>query len=351
ITETLCGHRDAVLALDKTTALGSAPLLLSGSEDKTARVWDLRTSRSLKAVSGLIEPIALSPNGKYLAIADDSGIPKVFDTHTRKPAQRRFRKKHGNLCMCVAFCRHLTTDLWTGGMDACQYQWDFTRALPMAKWAGRSMAASSDATPMFNPPFVYSLAVHPSGHQVAAGLGTGAIRVLQWQPSPAPSASKLPKGKGTKRTKPAPTKLEDGWVEQPWLQDGHSYTVSALDYVIGDSSYLVSGGLDGKLVIWEPNTPEASEEASPKNSNVSMAVPFQRLETTPTVFDKVECLVVVGPSPPETLDRQITAAKDDIPGQLEALSLSSPAESIIAVGGTAPGTNFNGRIALYRLQY
>ncbi|KAJ1985058.1 hypothetical protein H4R34_000235 [Dimargaris verticillata] len=304
--------------------------------------------------------IALSQNGKYMAIADDSGIPKVFDMHTRKPTQRRFRKKHSNLCMCVAFCCHFSTDLWTGGMDACQYQWDFTRALPMAKWAGQSMAAtaaSGGAIPMFNPPFVYSLAVHPNGRQVVAGLGTGAIRVLQWQslptPAPAPpvsSASKQPKGKSAKHKKPASTKPEEGWVEQLWLQDGHSYTVSALDYANDTGSYLVSGGLDGKLAIWEPNTPTASGEAPSEGSEAAVAAPFRLQKTAPTVFDKVECLVVVGPDPSENTGCQTTAAKADVTDQLGALSLGSARDSIIAVGGTAPGTNFSGRIALYQLQ-
>ena len=49
----LRGHKKAVLSLDASyEGSGGRNLIVSGSEDSTARIWDVRTNRAVKCVAG-----------------------------------------------------------------------------------------------------------------------------------------------------------------------------------------------------------------------------------------------------------------------------------------------------------
>ena len=81
---TLSGHDDSVLSV------GWSPdgrRLATGSKDKTARVWDAGTGEELLALPGHKRPVssvAWSPDGKRLATGSEDNTAKVWDAETGK---------------------------------------------------------------------------------------------------------------------------------------------------------------------------------------------------------------------------------------------------------------------------
>jgi WD40 repeat protein len=72
------GHTDRVAALDVTP---DGTLLVTGSADKTCRVWEANTGKSLKvfaAHGAEVAVLAIRPDGKEVASADDAGIVRVW---------------------------------------------------------------------------------------------------------------------------------------------------------------------------------------------------------------------------------------------------------------------------------
>lgn len=77
MTRTTCLHND--------TSLGN--VLVSGSDDTNARVWDLRTSKCVniyKEHSKTINSIQLSPDSKWACSGGDDGALKIWDIGSGK---------------------------------------------------------------------------------------------------------------------------------------------------------------------------------------------------------------------------------------------------------------------------
>ena len=64
-------------------------LLASGSDDGTARLWDIETRRQvgepLRSRGGNVWSVAFSPNGKILATGSDDGTVRLWDVESRQP--------------------------------------------------------------------------------------------------------------------------------------------------------------------------------------------------------------------------------------------------------------------------
>jgi WD40 repeat protein len=60
--------------------------IVSGSDDKTVRVWDAQTGQSvmdpLKGHDDSVTSVAFSPDGRYIVSGSDDKIVRVWDTHT-----------------------------------------------------------------------------------------------------------------------------------------------------------------------------------------------------------------------------------------------------------------------------
>ncbi|KAL6045429.1 WD repeat-containing protein 53, partial [Balamuthia mandrillaris] len=205
----LKGHKDSILTLDIHHA---ASLLASGSEDKTARVWDLKTGKSVRCMTSFfdsvnsvcfapndentifvasgpkihrfdmrrseivlsscdqefafnteeINQLALSVNGEYLAACDDAAEVKVVQWEKNR-LFKTLRSQHTNICSSLSFRgRSKPWELITGGLDCQLVQWDFSKGRTINVFHQLVESEGSSGRPLVNPPFVHSVDIHPT---------------------------------------------------------------------------------------------------------------------------------------------------------------------------------------------
>jgi WD40 repeat protein/transcriptional regulator with XRE-family HTH domain len=81
------GHTDGLWAV---TISPDGRYLATGSEDKTARLWDLATGQTLRIFSGHtagVGSVAFSPDGKYLMTGSDDRTVRLWDVATGQTVQ------------------------------------------------------------------------------------------------------------------------------------------------------------------------------------------------------------------------------------------------------------------------
>ncbi|KAI8375004.1 WD40-repeat-containing domain protein [Choanephora cucurbitarum] len=277
----LKGHKGSIISLEysKSSVIGDH-LLASGSEDNTCRIWDLKSTQVAKGIKGFSEPVTsikfaqksslpliyiasgtkahtfdlrnesvmltepiqtyefskdeinqidVNENNKFMATADDEGVVNVIDLSTHK-IYKKTTKKHNNICMSVKFRPRKSWEVWSGGMDSKVYEWDFSRGLPTNIYDMSNKEPS--AKQMFNPPFVYNMAVSSDGEWIAAGLGDTSIQLLS------------PPNKKQKKFE----------LQEKRLEDGHNTLVNCLSFV--STTHLLSGSANGQVALWNLDTLE-----------------------------------------------------------------------------------------------
>jgi len=281
----LKGHKGPVSCLSLSP---SGNLLVSGSQDATVRIWNLKTGKVIKAIKDCfkndkgensdissvcfstvnenelfvasnhriyffdltespmiilkenfiydfnldeINEIKVNDTGNYLAACDDFGVIYIVDLETKKLLKKP-HNGHDNICTCVEFRPKNKWEVWSGGMDCKLFKWDISRGIPTRNYNMLNVNINSKNIQMVNPPFVHRISISSDGHTIAVGLGDGSIQFL-----------KQHKVGGSKK-KP---KME--W-EKVWrLEDSHSWVVSDLTFV--NPTTLVSGANDGKINLLE----------------------------------------------------------------------------------------------------
>ncbi|KAG1444816.1 hypothetical protein G6F56_010143 [Rhizopus delemar] len=149
--------------------------------------------------------------------------------------------------MAVKFRPKKSWDVWSGGMDSKVFEWDFSRGSVTNIY---EMTAEEPSTAqMFNPPFVYSLAISSDGKWVAASLGDSTIQLIS------------PPSKKTKTT----TKIR--------LENGHNSMVNCLSFI--EPTKLLSGAANGKLAIWSNLDEKAGPTLNPTHL-IQLEGPIQR---------------------------------------------------------------------------
>eukprot|EP00547_Thalassionema_nitzschioides_P007937 CAMPEP_0194199368 /NCGR_PEP_ID=MMETSP0156-20130528/415_1 /TAXON_ID=33649 /ORGANISM="Thalassionema nitzschioides, Strain L26-B" /LENGTH=341 /DNA_ID=CAMNT_0038924253 /DNA_START=178 /DNA_END=1200 /DNA_ORIENTATION=- len=283
------GHKSSVNCLEYQKN-GDSSLLLSGSDDKTARVWDIRTSKTalciqaLSAVTsasfgdpstkgergGLFSqnasvflamedttifeydlrraetPILMQPTHDLtdsfqlteevnqisfskgrISSADDGGAVRIWDG-----AKLRVLQSERSSPFLMTCCSFRSGDqLASGGTDCNIYLWDIGR--PHKPLDTISITRDdTGANQVCNPPMVQTLAWSPSRRLLATGLGDGTISIT--------------------------TVVKKKLIELARLRNGHSDSVASLCFPKfgspnSNDRLLASAGTDGLIFFWELN--------------------------------------------------------------------------------------------------
>jgi WD40 repeat protein len=227
--------------------------VVTGSDDHTARVWDLSgatpAASVLKGHSGRVNSAAFGPDGKRVVTGSDDGTARVWDLSEATPSVTLL-EGHGGAVTSVAFSpdgRHVVS----GSTDNTARVWDLSGAIPTATvlegHSGRVNSAAfspdgkrvvtgsndgtarvwdlSEAAPSVtvlkdHPGWVMSVAFSPDGKQVV----TGSLEARVWDLSSAP---------------PFFTVLE-----------GHLGLVTSVAFG-GDNRHLITGSDDDTARVWD----------------------------------------------------------------------------------------------------
>ncbi len=128
---------------------------LSGSEDKTLKLWDLETGNALKTFtghSGYVNSVAFSPNGRR-ALSSGGHSLKLWDIATGK--ELKTISGHSALVNSVAFSPDGKTAL-SGSEDTTLKLWDLETSNALKTFTGHS-------------DYVFSVAFSPDGKTALSG--------------------------------------------------------------------------------------------------------------------------------------------------------------------------------------
>ncbi|KAF9903061.1 hypothetical protein BX616_001729, partial [Lobosporangium transversale] len=229
---------------------------------------------------------------------------------------------------------------------------------------------------LFNPPFVHSIAAHPSGTRIAVGLGDGSIQFLhtptdlptsmETEPDPNSQAvgssnsssigtSKKTKNKSKKGT--SSSSGSNGEKKMNWLMGGrlshaHSSPIASIEYAGFNPNWLVTSSNTGSIAIWDDQASrfktvqqlEQQRNILPNKESAATAAashralqPLQEFSTR-DVFERVNCILTYK----SQRDVDVDGGDGDI----------TIPQKMLFVAGTHPRVGdkkLQGRIAVYHL--
>jgi WD40 repeat protein len=187
-------------------------LALSGSWDKTVRLWDLQEAREVRCFFGHTEnvrSVAFSPNGEWIVSAGSDNSIRLWQTETGK--QVHCFRGHTKGVWSAAFSSD-GEHILSGGWDKTLRWWDIKTGKELGCLKGHTDA-------------VRSVALSPDDHLAASASDDGTVRL--WD---------MTKGKEL-----CCCREHSGWV----MSVAFSH----------DGKRLLSGGADNTMRLWSVTNP------------------------------------------------------------------------------------------------
>jgi WD40 repeat protein len=220
---TLEDHMDCVVAV---AVISDGHRAVSGSDDRTLRLWDLKTGQRLRIFEGhasSVLAVALTRDGRQAVSASDDRTLRLWDLKSGKLL--RTLKGHTGSVLAVS----LTPDghrAVSGSNDGTLRLWDLNTGQSLRTFEGHTSS-------------VLAVAVTPDGRLVLSASGEEWPRIL---------------GPGADERGSAPLRLWD--LESGTLLRtlrGHTGSVRAVA-LTPDGRAAVSGSDDGTLRLWDLQT-------------------------------------------------------------------------------------------------
>ncbi len=208
IRHSLSGHTAAVRAIAWSP---DNKMILTGSDDDTARIWDITTGTALytfRGHQGKVRTVTWSPNSEYVLIGGADNMAHIWNVRSGKESQTL--QGHTNWVSSVAWNRAGTRVL-TGSYDGTARIWDVLTGRVL-----RSVQAQNSA--------IRAVAWSPDEARILAGSEDGIARI--WDTS---------------------TGVEVGKLE------GHTLVVSSVAWS-PDGRQILTGSGDGTARIWDATT-------------------------------------------------------------------------------------------------
>jgi len=183
-----------------------------------------------------INDITLNEKENFLAAADDSNNIKIINLTDSKVFKTL--RKHTNICSTVKFRPHRPWDLLSGGYDSKLIQWDFGKSRAYCIMDMQEMGCVPDELDSYlvSPPFVHSIAVSVTGNTVAVGTENALVQLFD----------------ASKRT-----------LQLKHTFRAHRQGVSQVHCpVFSADKFVVSGGNDGRICVWDLECSSSSSVAS-----------------------------------------------------------------------------------------
>ncbi|NXP59700.1 WDR53 protein, partial [Chloropsis cyanopogon] len=186
-----------------------------------------------------INCLSLSDTGGCLAAADDSGAIRVLDLESSKVSRTL---RHSNICSSVAFRPQRPQSLVSCGLDMQVMLWNLQKARPL--WTTNLQECDTEeespqaAGQLFNPPLAHSLSVASCGNVFGCGAQDGKVRIFR---------------------------VTGARFERELQFQAHSLGVSQVLFM-PEGYWLLSGGNDGKVLLWDVSGSVGKQQKSPAKS-------------------------------------------------------------------------------------
>ncbi|KAM9036177.1 WD repeat-containing protein 53 isoform 1-T5 [Sarcophilus harrisii] len=219
----------------------TCPNKLYASHGEVISILDVRSFKgsidSFHVNEEEINCLSLNETENFLASADDSGTIKIVELENKRVS--RSLRKHSNICSSVAFRPQRPQSLLSCGLDMQVMLWNLQKARPL--WTINLQEDEIEETgeqassQLFNPALVHSLSVASCGNVFSCGAEDGKVRIFRVL--------------GFK-------------CEQELAFKGHTLGVSQVHF-LPDSYWLLTGGNDGKVMLWDVTSKVGKKQKSP----------------------------------------------------------------------------------------
>ncbi|NWX32288.1 WDR53 protein, partial [Notiomystis cincta] len=232
-------------AQDVTSVVFSArrPSTLYTAHGETISVLDVRSLQEplerLQVNEEEINCLSLNDPDTFLAAADDSGAIKVVDLESKKVSRSL---RHSNICSSVVFRPQRPQSLLSCGLDMQVMLWNLQKARPLwtmnLQECDLEEESQQSAGQFFNPPLAHSLSVASCGNVFGCGAQDGKVRIFR---------------------------VTSVRFECELEFQGHSLGVSQVHFM-PEPYWLLSGGNDGKVLLWDISSNMGKQQKSPAKS-------------------------------------------------------------------------------------